>query len=268
MDIEKYLQSGKLEQYVLGLSSPEERREVERLAKAHPEIDAYILELHKCMNLCSEANEVPIAEEPPHQSKCKTFHLKSKRNLATEKDHQSRSTVFSATPWGKGVASVVVVGLSFLSFFLYQSKQNAGEKIALLETQLHHLKMDNERLVNESGNLMQQYTVLKDDRTQHVNLKGLDIAPEAHGIVYFNKAHGKAYLSVCNLPKTPADHHLCVWANVNGKHQKVADLSTDNADLLYNISFKKECKGFCITLEKDGADANPTIEKMLVKGEM
>ena len=60
MDIEKYLQSGKLEQYVLGLSSSEEQKEVEQLARDYPEIDAYIVDLHSCMNVCSESNEIPI----------------------------------------------------------------------------------------------------------------------------------------------------------------------------------------------------------------
>ena len=101
MDIEKYLQSGKLEQYVLGLSSAEERKEVEKLAKEFPEIDAYICELHNCMNLCSEANEIPVTEEHKHKSTCKTFHLGSKRNLVAEPSSDSdfsnsRSISFSS----------------------------------------------------------------------------------------------------------------------------------------------------------------------------
>ena len=269
MDIEKYLQSGKLEQYVLGLSSTEERKEVEQLAKEFKEIDDYILELHNCMNLCSEANEIPIAEEPEKKYKCKTFHLKSKRNLVPEYSAAKSSQKLIPISWSMGIASFFVIGLSTLSFFLYQSQQSAKKEIALLETQIHHLELDNEALLNDGEKLLQQYTVLKDVNTKLVNLQGLGLAPQAHGMVYWNQDHHKAYLSICNLPKAPDGHQLCVWADVKGKHQKVADLNLDNVALLHDLSFKKGCNGFCITIEKEGvSNTNPTIDKMIVKGDM
>ena len=269
MDIEKYLQSGKLEQYVLGLSSAEERREVEQLAKEYKEVDDYILELHNCMNLCSEANEIPISEAPEKKSTCKTFHLKTNRNLVAEHGHSDTSSRPAIMSWSLSIASVLVIGLSALSFYLYQSQQQAQNEIALLETQLHHLKLDNEALVNDGEKLLQQYTVLKDENTKLVNLQGLEMAPQAHGMVYWNQDHSKAYLSICNLPNTPDGHQFCVWADIDGKHQKVAELDLNNANLLHDLSFKKGCNGFCITIEKEGMkNTNPTIEKMLVKGDM
>ena len=42
MDKERFLQSGLLEQYVLGLTSEEENEEVERYARAFPEIQSEI----------------------------------------------------------------------------------------------------------------------------------------------------------------------------------------------------------------------------------
>ena len=112
MDIEKYLQSGKLEQYVLGLASPDERTEVEQLATQFPEIDAYIVELHSCMNMCSTANEVPVTEEPEQKSRCKTFHLKSKRNLVAEQNDDPPFQKTRDISWSTGIASVFVIALS------------------------------------------------------------------------------------------------------------------------------------------------------------
>jgi len=268
MDIEKYLQSGKLEQYVLGLSSSEERKEVEQLAKEFPDIDAYIVELHSCMNRCSAANEVPVTEEPEQKSRCKTFHLKNKRNLVAESGGGSAFQKTSNISWSKGVASFLVIGLSALSLFLYQSQQSAKNENALLTTQLHHIKKDNELLNNGNEKMIQQYVVLKDANTRHVNLHGLNFAPQAHGIVYWNKDHAKAYLSICNLPKMPEGYHFQVWANINGKHQKIGVLDINSADMLHDLSFTNNCNGFCVTLEKEGARTSPSIDKMLVKGEM
>lgn len=268
MDIEKYLQSGKLEQYVLGLSSLEERKEVERLAKEFPEIDAYICDLHGCMNLCSEANEIPASKEPEHKSTCKTFHLKNKSNLVVERRSDSDFHKTNPISRSTGIASFLVLGLSALSFFLYLGQKAAKNEAALLSTQLHHLKMDNTSLKNEKEKMMLQSVVLNDKNTCLVNLQGSNYCPMAHGIVYWNKDHGKAYLSICNLPKTPEGHQYFVWANIDGKHQKVGVLNTSEVELLHSLSFTEECKGFCVTLEKEGANANPSIDKMLVKGEL
>ena len=268
MNIEKYLQSGKLEQYVLGLASLEERREVEELSKRYQEINDYIVNLHGCMNSCSEANEIPVSDEPKQKTLCKTFHLKSNRNLVAERVNGGVFSKIRTISWSAGIASFFVIGLSTLSFFLYQVQQNAKNKMALLETQLHHLKLDNESLLVSSESLVQQAAVLNDANTQLVSLRGLDSAPQAHGIVYWNKEHNKSFLSICNLPETPEGHQFCVWADVNGKHQKVGVLNLNNANLLHNLSFTKKCNGFCVTLEKEGAGPNPNVEKMFVKGEM
>ncbi len=267
MDIEKYLQSGKLEQYVLGLSSLEERKEVERLAKEFPAIDNYILELHKSMNKCSEANEIPIVDEPKHRSRCKTFHLRSKKSLVVESNSDSAFQKPNYIFWFSGIASFFIIGLSILSLFLYQDKQAVNNEISLLSTQLHHLKLNNELLLNESKKISQQFAVLKDANTHHVNLNGLKNAPKAYGIIYWNENYGKAYLSVCDLPEKPEGHKFCVWANVGGKHKKIGELDSSCADSLHNILFTKACNGFCVTLEKEGV-GSPTVEKMLVRGDM
>ena len=268
MDIENYLQSGKLEQYVLGLSSPEERKEVELFAKEYPEVDSYIVELHGCMNTCSEAHEIPMTEEPEQKSKCKTFQLISKRNLVAENKQDSSHQKTINVSWTVGLASFFVIGLSALSIFLYQGQQSVKSEVSLLTTQLHHLKKDNEQLKDGNEKMTQQYVVLKDANTRHVNLQGLNIAPQAHGIVYWNKDQGKAYLSICNLPTSPEGYQYQVWADINGHHQNVGVLDINSTDVLHDLSFTKNCNGFCVTLEKEGAKTSPSIDKMLVKGEM
>lgn len=268
MDIEKYLQSGKLEQYVLGLASSEERKEIEQLSKEYPEIDAYICDLHSCMNSCSEAYKIPVSEEPDHHSKCKTFYLKNKTNLVAEPKENPTLKKSKYISWRTGVASVVMLGLCSLSFYLYQDRQAVSNETALLLTQLHHLKMDNESLKNESEKMMQQYAVLKDVNTHYVSLHGSKNAPQAHGIVYWNNEHGKAYLSICKLPKPPDGHQYHVWAVHHGEYQMVGTLNPSSVDILHHLSFTKECDGFCVTLEKAGTASNPTPESMFVKGEM
>lgn len=57
-NIDKYLESGMVESYVLGLTTDEERIEVERLAEAHEEIRSAIENFSEKLELNSQANAI------------------------------------------------------------------------------------------------------------------------------------------------------------------------------------------------------------------
>ena len=59
-----------------------------------------------------------------------------------------------------------------------------------------------------------------------------------------------------------------IYTYINGQHQNVGVLDINSTDVLHDLSFTKNCNGFCVTLEKEGAKTSPSIDKMLVKGEM
>ena len=61
MDIQQYIASGILEQYVLGAASPDEQREVERLALEHPEIRSEITAIEASLESFAQAHAI----EPP-----------------------------------------------------------------------------------------------------------------------------------------------------------------------------------------------------------
>ena len=56
MDVKKYIESGILEIYVLGLATKRESEEVERLAIAHPEIKKEILEIEIALEKYAQQN--------------------------------------------------------------------------------------------------------------------------------------------------------------------------------------------------------------------
>ena len=50
MNIQEYISSGILESYVLGATTPEERKEVEKYSAMYPEIKLELEEIEKAMN--------------------------------------------------------------------------------------------------------------------------------------------------------------------------------------------------------------------------
>ena len=64
MDKERFLKTGLLEQYVLGLTTPEEDLEVERYAESFPEIQSEIDSMRSAMEEYARQYSIP----PPSQA--------------------------------------------------------------------------------------------------------------------------------------------------------------------------------------------------------
>lgn len=62
MDIQSYIASGVLEQYLLGMLSEAERQEVERLAAQHPEVQAALLGLEDALSQYAATQALPLPD--------------------------------------------------------------------------------------------------------------------------------------------------------------------------------------------------------------
>ena len=63
MNKERFLASGLIEQYVLGLTTPDEAQEVERYARAYPEVQAEIDALRGAIEQYAAQYAVPPSKE-------------------------------------------------------------------------------------------------------------------------------------------------------------------------------------------------------------
>ena len=70
MDKEQFLASGLLEQYVLGLTSTQERAEIERWLRKHPELKEEVSAMHDALEKYSLAQGIT----PPPHLKSKVLH--------------------------------------------------------------------------------------------------------------------------------------------------------------------------------------------------
>lgn len=60
MNIETYISSGILEDYILGLASPKERKEVEYYIKKYPEIKSELRAIEDALGLYTQAKAIPM----------------------------------------------------------------------------------------------------------------------------------------------------------------------------------------------------------------
>lgn len=265
MDIQRFLNTGILEKYVLGLASPEEMEEVERMAKEYPEVDKHICKMQDCMEEYAELHAV----RPPQHLKKQVLNAIDQQERSASDASKKLYHIPTSWKWGAALAAAMVLTLGFWSTLLYQKQQVTLDELALLSTQVKHLQNDQKQLQVSTRQIEQRYSVLKDVTTRHVALKGSSIAPQSLAVVYWNPDHSKGYLNIVNLPPCPNGHEYQMWADVNGKHIDMGMLKVDeNGTVLHNIPYVKDSRGFVITLEKEGGSPHPTVEKMFAAGEI
>src|SRR5687768_2935312 len=124
MDIKKYISSGVIEAYIMGLASSEETAELEQLRKQHPEINQAILDFEEQLEKTIIENATP----PPASVKNKI-----REKLFSSSDSQAEQMQTKVIPlqknYWKHIAAAAIflilisTGLNF--YFYWQYKKSA-----------------------------------------------------------------------------------------------------------------------------------------------
>ncbi len=215
MDIQKYIASGILEQYVIGNLSTAERKEVEQYALQYPEIKNELSAIEDALEKYAQANAVQPS--PGLESKI-LEKIKDKKPVADNNKNQ---------PVGKNGASIYkliyrVAIAAFLAAVVWAISLNnkLSEKeneLANLQTQYEELNADCSEQLKQKERTEQLFAFLKDRNTSEVEMKGTpQKAPDAVAVVFQNTTLKKSYLEVVDMPTVPADKQYQLWAIVDG----------------------------------------------------
>lgn len=265
MDKERFLASGLIEQYVLGLTTPEETQEVERYAQAFPDIKEEINALRRSIEQYAAQYAVP----PPE-------HLKGK--ILSEIETTGRSSQSSGTK-AKSTsevfqrvrlqfAALLLVAVGAISWLLWKQNQ--------LQNNYQQLSSEFYTLRSQCTSLQEQYEAsqqvvafVKGSDTQVIHLRGTALSPEAHAIVYWNEKNQTAYLSIDEMPPLPPGKQYQIWADVEGEMINSGLLSTDiGTDTWQPIKVIKKAESLNITIEPIGGSEHPTVAFLVANGNL
>lgn len=247
-----------LEQYILGLTSDEENKDIESYLSQHPEIAKEVKESQTMI----EDFAMEYAMQPPDALKGQV--LEAVRTTPKSDLKVAKGITFN---WLTGVAATLALGFSILTFLLYQRQSTMGQQIAQLTQQVGQLQQKNTLLASQKAEINQQFTVLKDVNTSHVHLRGSKLSPQALIVVYWNEEDKNAYLNVVELPEIPKDKCLQLWADVDGEMVNMGVLKED-IDQLLKVPFVPNAESLNITLEPKGGSERPDVSQIFADGKM
>lgn len=276
-DIKAYIESGILELYVLGDLNVEEKSAVEAMSKLHPEVKAELEEIEKVMMDVS----LNLAIEPSSKVKENFFS-----QISFAKEDEVVATVDSSSI---KEAKVVPLNNNRLNFYKYSFAAclallvvsivaiiNLSSNLKESRQQIAQLQSSNQTFANQVNlldqkvaNNTQSIKTLTNPDVQLVTLKGTENSPESTIVVAFNAKEEKVMLDFTNMnmPKNDAQHQYQLWALVDGKPVDLGVFDMEKGTIgLIDMKSIGVAQTFAVTLEPRGGSASPTLEKLMVIG--
>ena len=260
MDVEKYIASGILEQYVAGTLSEEENLEVQHYALTYPEIQQEIESIERAVLELTQAASPGLSP--------KSFEaIRNELNevIPFEPDIKRKST-----PWtnylGWAASLLFAVGL----LWMYMENDRLKSKIEVVTEEKTSLEEQILDIRNEKSNTETLLEQLRDQNVAVVALGGQEASPESFAKAYWNKASKKVFIDAQGLPEPPKGFDYQVWS------LKLDPLTPTSIGLLedfavnearvFELENPNESEAFGITLEPQGGSESPTLEQLYTLG--
>lgn len=260
MDIEKYIASGILEQYVAGTLSEEENLEVQHYAIEHPEIQREIESIERAVLEMTKAAS-------PGLSPNSFDTIKNQLNEAIPFEPNIERKAIPFTNYlGWAAALVFAVGL----LWVYLKNDQLQSEIEVVTKDNHSLEEQILDIRNKMTNTEALLKQLRDQNVTVVALGGQAAAPEAYAKAYWNKEANKVLIDAQGLPEPPPGYDYQVWSlKLEPLTPRSIGLLEDfviNANKVFELENPNASEAFGITLEPEGGSESPTLDQLYTLG--
>ncbi len=259
MDVNKFLESGLLESYILQQCTPEEVRLVENMIKNHPEVFREKIAIENALEKYARSQSL----QPPQWMKGRIMQR------ITEQTPIAPSTTISDS--GKyslpAIAAMLILSSLFIVLYFLQKDQNQKSQIQMAE--LHQEIEDCNEQASQMSLYQRQVAFLNQTSTNRVELRALDASlTDVYALVYDNQETGETLLGLTNLPALEVDRDYQLWVIVAGNDNpipmNVFSYNTFAEDPDF-VEFHENAMAFAVSIEPKGGspDGTPTLVYML-----
>jgi hypothetical protein len=278
----EYIQSGAIEACIAGLGTAEDWRELEYMCAQHPAVAQAKFEMEQAQ----ENAHVALANaQPPDWLKSQVFNQLALNAPDGEAAKQASivalpasATAPAAVPvvpitqapksviWLRGAIAasiILLMGSVALNFYFYsQSAQNLASYKALVAQQAS--------LLANNQALQTSFDMMRSPEMKVVPMRPPNANPTAAmATVYWHGPTKDVYVLLNRLPNAPPEQQYQLWAMVDGKPVDVGMLPVnDKGTALLRMKNIPKASAFGITLEKKGGSATPSLNAMMVFGEV
>ena len=251
-EIRDFLNTGLLEQYVLGLTDMSETRTTEQFIQKHPEVRKIYEDLQIGMERLAKASAIPAP-------------LDVKENLMRSIDDDiSDDAPFRSQPsiWLPIAASLAIL-LGAFSFFQMNSLNTKKQEIATLNEEFAAYKEECENQNLKLAEIQSQFEFINAPETKKYFLNGNDKATNFQTVAYWNDAQKKSMLQILDLPDLPEKRCYQMWADVDGKMLNLGVLKKGVSDMPIDWKYLANAESLNVTIEPEGGSEHPTVADLV-----
>ncbi|MCC6701636.1 MAG: anti-sigma factor [Fluviicola sp.] len=276
VDVKAYIESGILESYVLGFASEQEVQEVRCLSHIYPEIAEEL----KLVQEGIEKMATQQAVQPPVELKNTIMAAikkeaqipSSKPQIKQEAKIVSMQSTAAVNPWKWGVAASLVLLFGVGALWVNTRIDNGAikEQLAQLDKQKQQDNQVLTAMLVEQERLQEIQKVLTEPSTKTIVLNGTTMEPNAEVHVMWSSNDNKAVMVAEKIAPPPPNMQYQLWVIADGVPKSVGVFTYDELDNMtepFEV-MTTDFTAFAITLEKMGGSPTPTLEKMVVMGEL
>ncbi|HEY1046015.1 MAG TPA: anti-sigma factor [Bacteroidia bacterium] len=271
MNIQTYIESGILERFVMGETDERESREVMDLAAKHPEISNEIARIEDALFELSSAASV----QPKADTKSKLMdELFGQDEIVKPNPQINETRIVPIGGRSKGLskwlvaASVALIASVAVNVTLY-SKLQTSETAYLSLVQEKQELAANQKVIQagyeESKQRLERFV---SNDMMRVTLKGVNSQPQANASVFYDSASGEVFLHVAKVDQIPSDKQLQLWAIVDGKPVDAGVYDASTGEAIVKMKSSAKPSAFAITIEKSGGSQVPTLDQMILFGQI
>ena len=266
VDVKAYIESGILESYVLGFASEQEVQEVRCLSHIYPEIAEEL----KLVQEGIEKMATQQAVQPPVELKNTILAaIKKETQIPSSQPQEMQEakivnmqSTASVNPWKWGVAASLVLLFGVGALWVNTRIDNGAikEQLAQLDKQKQQDNQVLTAMLVEQERLQEIQKVLTEPSTKTIVLNGTTMEPTAEVHVMWSSNDNKAVMVAEKIAPPPPNMQYQLWVIADGVPKSVGVFT-------YEV-MTTDFTAFAITLEKMGGSPTPTLEKMVVMGEL
>ena len=270
MNIEAYISSGILEQYVLNLTSEEENKEIELLLLQYPILKDELVAIQTAFETVAEINSIapPAALRNKILAQFEDVESDNNNEIIAEANNivplQKTNTFWPKLSIAASILLMISIGVNYK---LYLHLDDAKQELQALNNEKQVLANN---LNIQKANYQKSSTELAIIKTPGNTIIELAHLPDADvtakATIYWNSTSNQVVLSSVNLPQPTQEQQYQLWAIVDGKPVDAGVFDYKN-DMVIKMKNIKNPQAFAITLETKGGNATP-LGKMYVMGKV
>ncbi|MEJ2882845.1 anti-sigma factor [Pedobacter sp. GR22-6] len=273
-----YIESGILELYVLGQLNDQEEVEVQAMAAQYPAVKQEIEAIEIAMEKYAVARAVQPTAGLDQKILADITKFKPIQEPITPDAEQARVIPLQPNYESKirtlRLALVACIALLIVSVIALFSAHNelgdARNEIASLSMEKEQFTSTVNYIKQDNADLQKIVDMTNDPNWKTVKLAGTAMDPTAKMVVYWHVTGNHVMMdnSKLHLPVNDKNHQYQLWALVNGKPVDlgVFDIETAHSGILKNMKDIASAQTFAVTLEQRGGSPSPTMEQMIVAG--